>query len=548
MRVIQVGRVSIAFAILAVGLGSVFSLSWIASEQFLQFDRMARVVNLHQEAIDRFNEIPEFVHQNHELNRSFEDLRRETSVLLAGLRSTVIVSFGLTIGLVVFFGFIMDKSMQSLERKLRAIVERSFLEDDEDKTPFIEVDRLYRLASLLKTRAEEHEGILRVLDEMPVNIMIADRNQNWRISYLNRTSRRTLKAVESELAVPIDQILGSSIDVFHKNPNHQRHLLSEERNLPHRAKIKLGTDTLDLRVSAIHDAQGKYAAALLTWSLVTANVKLADDFENDVSTVVQSVTTAAVNLKESANILSSAAVETGSQAIAVAKSSDVVNKNVSTVASATDELTSSIGEISQRIHEASNSIRQVVNQAQLASQVMIELSKAADDIKGVASIIDSITAQINLLALNATIESARAGEAGKGFAIVASEIKSLANETNKATAEISKRIDTVVKQTQNASLALAGIDTDIGRVDSVALAIAGAVEEQRAATAEIARNVSDVTNQVRTMADNVEGMAQVAEDTGRLATAVLGQASDLGDEGDRLKNAVEAFLIKVRAI
>jgi len=218
------------------------------------------------------------------------------------------------------------------------------------------------------------------------------------------------------------------------------------------------------------------------------------------------------------------------------------------VASATDELTSSIGEISQRIHEASHSIRQIVNQTNVASQIMIELSKAADDIKGVAAIIDSITSQINLLALNATIESARAGEAGKGFAIVASEIKSLANETTRATAEISKRIETVVKQTQNASVALAGIDTDIGRVDSVALTIAGAVEQQRAATAEIARNVSDVTGQVNTVSENVEGMAQVAEDTGRLATSVLEQASNLGDEGDRLKKAVESFLMKVRAI
>lgn len=541
-------QISIAALFLAAGLAwtGILGLSFVNHLQ--QFDRTIERYASQQNEVKLLQVNPELTSRLEITRSGLEVGRQEMLTLRDRIRLSLLLNGVSAFGILLFLTYVTLRTVRIIERSLRLVSEDKYSTGNEEMTPFTEVRRILSIANVLSLKVEELGRLKRTLDEMPVNIMIADRHRNWTISYLNRTSEETLKAIESSLAVPIDQVLGSNIDIFHKNPNHQRQMLSNERNLPHRAKIKLGKDTLDLRVSAIHDAQGHYVSALLTWSLATANVKLADDFESDVATVVETVTSAADKMKDSANVLSSAALETGTQAISVAKSSDIVNKNVSTVASATDELTSSIGEISQRIHEASHSIRQIVNQTNVASQIMIELSKAADDIKGVAAIIDSITSQINLLALNATIESARAGEAGKGFAIVASEIKSLANETTRATAEISKRIETVVKQTQNASVALAGIDTDIGRVDSVALTIAGAVEQQRAATAEIARNVSDVTGQVKTVSENVEGMAQVAEDTGRLATSVLEQASNLGDEGDRLKKAVESFLMKVRAI
>lgn len=542
------GRVSIISIFVTLILASTATVAWTSYSLIRDFHRATEIHMGHQAIINQVRAIPALVPQFDKLSNLFQQEQQEMSSIESKIRKTLFACFALTIVFISFAALMLLRSIRLIENRLTKIVSESHDSSEESYSSFSEVQRIQNRTDLLAKKVEELASLRRVLDEMPVNIMIADRRQNWSITYLNRTSRETLKSIESELAVPIDQVLGSSIDIFHKNPRHQREMLENEWNLPHRAKIKLGHDTLDLRVSALHDSQGAYSAALLTWSLVTANVRLADDFENDVARAVECVSIAASRMKDSANILSSAAVETGSQAISVAKSSDQVSTNVSTVASATEELSASIADISQRMQEASHSIRQVVDQAQLANHVMNELSVAADDIKEVAKMIDSIAAQINLLALNATIESARAGEAGKGFAVVASEIKNLANESSKATTEISKRIETVVLQSRNAVQALTGIQEEIGHIHSVTTAVAGAVAEQRAATAEIACNVGDVTEQVKSVSANVEGMSQVAEDSGRLATEVLGQASALGEEGSRLKEAVESFLLKVRAL
>jgi methyl-accepting chemotaxis protein len=130
--------------------------------------------------------------------------------------------------------------------------------------------------------------LLQMLDNMPINVMLCDLDFN--VAYVNKTSLNTLRPLQSLLPVPVDKILGSSIDVFHRVPSHQRRILADPKNLPHRAKIKLGGETLDLRVSALLDPDGKYMGPMLTWNLVTGAVKLSDDVKMLVNIMASSST------------------------------------------------------------------------------------------------------------------------------------------------------------------------------------------------------------------------------------------------------------------
>ncbi len=118
----------------------------------------------------------------------------------------------------------------------------------------------------------ELAALKQMLNSMPVNVMMCEL-KDFSITYLNKTSIDTLRKLEHLLAVKADQLLGRSIDIFHKAPSHQRRLLADPKNLPHRARIKLGPEVLDLQVSAIYDATGKYLGPMLTWSIITEFVR-----------------------------------------------------------------------------------------------------------------------------------------------------------------------------------------------------------------------------------------------------------------------------------
>jgi methyl-accepting chemotaxis protein len=274
--------------------------------------------------------------------------------------------------------------------------------------------------------------------------------------------------------------------------------------------------------------------------------RMADTFEAEVRGVVDTIASAATEMQKSAQSLSATAEQSSRQASAVAAGSEEAATNVQTVASAAEELSSSIAEISRQVAQSSKIAGQAVSDATRTNEQVQSLAEAAQKIGEVVKLINDIAAQTNLLALNATIEAARAGEAGKGFAVVASEVKSLANQTAKATEEIGAQIASVQGATQDAVAAIKSIGTTIGTINEITTGIASAVEEQGAATQEIARNVQQAAKGTSEVSGNITGVTQAAGETGAAATQVLGASGELAKQSEVLRGKVDRFLATVR--
>ena len=274
---------------------------------------------------------------------------------------------------------------------------------------------------------------------------------------------------------------------------------------------------------------------------------LAEQFDASVKSVVSAVSTAARQLQGNAQTLSANAEQTSRQSMAVSAAAQQASENVGTVAAATEELTASIHEVSRQVTESSRMAKGAVDEANRTNHTISGLVSAAQKIGEVVGLINSIASQTNLLALNATIEAARAGEAGKGFAVVASEVKNLANQTAKATEEISSQIGEMQSVTGNAVQAIRGITGSIQRMSEITATIAVAVEQQGAATTEIARNIIEASRGTAEVSSNIDGVTEAARVTGGEAMETLTAANDLQHHSDALASEVDRFVSRVRA-
>ena len=275
-------------------------------------------------------------------------------------------------------------------------------------------------------------------------------------------------------------------------------------------------------------------------------VKMADEFEASIGQVVNQVSSAATQLRSSAESMTRIAEGTANQSATVSTASETTSNNVQTVAAATEELSSSIAEIGRQVARASSVAGGAVQQANETNAKIQQLAEAADKIGEVVNLITDIAEQTNLLALNATIEAARAGDAGKGFAVVASEVKNLANQTAKATEEIAAHIGSVQTSTKEAVTAIEAITGTIGEVDEISSTIAAAVEEQSAATQEIARNVEEASNGAGEVSRTIVGVNQAANDTGVAAHQIKDASGELSQQSERLRAEVATFLDNIR--
>jgi hypothetical protein len=275
--------------------------------------------------------------------------------------------------------------------------------------------------------------------------------------------------------------------------------------------------------------------------------QLANDFEAVIGKIVEAVSSSSSDLETSAGTLTSTAERSRELAAKVTSASGEASSNVQSVAAATEQFASSVNEIGRQVQESSRISGEAVSQARRTNDRVSELAKAASRIGDVVELINTIAGQTNLLALNATIEAARAGEAGRGFAVVASEVKALAEQTAKATGEISQQINGIQSATGESVGAIREIGDTIGKMSEIAAAIASAVQEQEAATREISRNVQQAANGTTRVSSNIGDVEREAGATGSASKQVLSAARSLSGESSRLKLEVSKFLQSVRA-
>ncbi|WP_322514532.1 HAMP domain-containing methyl-accepting chemotaxis protein [Rhodopseudomonas palustris] len=275
--------------------------------------------------------------------------------------------------------------------------------------------------------------------------------------------------------------------------------------------------------------------------------RLATQFEEAVGEIVETVSSASTELEASATTLTTTAQHAQQFTTLVATASEEASTNVQSVASASEEMASSVNEISRQVQESARIASEAVTQAQETNDRVSHLSEAAARIGDVVELINSIASQTNLLALNATIEAARAGDAGRGFAVVASEVKLLAEQTAKATEQISQQVGGIQTATGQSVASIRQIGTTIARMSEIAETIAAAVEEQGAATQEISRNVQHAAAGTQQVSANIVEVQRGASETGSASTQVLSAAHSLSHDSTRLKDEVGRFLRTVRA-
>jgi methyl-accepting chemotaxis protein len=278
-----------------------------------------------------------------------------------------------------------------------------------------------------------------------------------------------------------------------------------------------------------------------------AMARLADGFEASVKRAVDGIAASANGMEASANSMTAASATSDSQTVAAAAAARETSANVGMVASATEELTASIQEIARQVTHSTEITAGAVAEAERANNVMLGLSESAKSVGEVVRLINDIAQQTNLLALNATIEAARAGEAGRGFAVVAAEVKSLATQTAKATEDIQTKVAEIQSMTNGAVDAIRAIGSTVSSMNEITSSVAAAVEQQGAATRDIAGSVQQAAGGAQQVSDNVAAAQRAVSETKTVATGVLDAAGSVTREAAQLRGEVERFLEDVRA-
>ncbi len=441
-----------------------------------------------------------------------------------------------------------------------------------------------------------------MMNAQSASVTFADKD--FKITYANGPALELLKKVEKLLPVKVDQIVGQNMDIFHKNPAHQRKVLSDPKNTPVRTQMKIGEEVFDLVANSVFDDKKQFLGTVVSWECVTEKIaneqrikdatererKLQEELRSKVDSMLEVVNAAAASdlthtvevhgsdaigqmgeglekfltdlrrsiagIADNAIVLSGAseeltavssqmstnAKETSSQATIVSAASEQVCANIQLVSASVEEMSATVKEIAKNASDAARVASSAVQVADVTNRTISKLGTSSEEIGKVIKVINSIAEQTNLLALNATIEAARAGEAGKGFAVVANEVKELAKETAKATEDIAQKIDAIQRDTHGAVEAIGEITSIINQVNDISNSIASSVEEQAATTAEIGRNVIEATLGSSEIARNISAVAKAAENT----TEGAANTQRAGEELSRMAAELHLLVGKFR--
>jgi len=403
---------------------------------------------------------------------------------------------------------------------------------------------------LLKAKSERDqfrkwfESAMMMVDHVPISLMWCNAEDGFAITYMNFAAKKSLELIEGHIGCTAKEVSGKKMDVLFKPAGIA---VPDAANANYHGQLHIGPEVLDLQVHTIYDKNKTVCGAMVTWRSVTREVQLADTFEESIKGVVETISSSATELESSAQTMTAVSDQANERSTAVAAASEEASSNVQTVAAAAEELSASISEIGRQVHQSNSIATSAVEEAKHVNATVQNLAEGAQRIGEVVALINDIADQTNLLALNATIEAARAGDAGKGFAVVANEVKSLANQTGKATEDIAAQITAIQSATQESVGAIQGISTTIAKINEIAAAIAAAVEEQGTAIQEIARNVSQAAKGTQDVSKNISGVRDVAGEAGQASNHVLLAARDLNAQAEMLRTEVDKFLHIIRA-
>ncbi|MBI5427470.1 MAG: HAMP domain-containing protein [Nitrospinae bacterium] len=451
----------------------------------------------------------------------------------------------------------LGDAFEVMVKKMRWISEQAeYIARNDLKNPNLREEGVGTLggsmATMVKNLRESEARMSRLVamvEDSTSNVMFADRN--FILRYMNPQAARTLRKMETFLPDKVENLIGQSVNIFHKNPQRVLNIISDPKNLPHRAEIQIANEVFDISVSAIHDKDHNYLGPMIGWITITEKVAMQkrekESAENmrevmaQVTEIVHSLASASEELTVVSNQMGNNAEHTFNQASGVSVSADQISKNVQTVAAGTEEMSASIQEIASSSNRAADVVGVAVKGAEKANRIIVKLGQSSGEIGEVIKVITSIAEQTNLLALNATIEAARAGEAGKGFAVVANEVKELAKETAKATEDIGKKIQAIQTDTHEATESIGEISKIVNQIDEISNSIASSVEEQTATTNEMSRNITEAAKESMEIAQNAVTVTHSAESAKEGAKNTQAAAKELAQMASNLQTLVSRF-------